>query len=335
MKVLITLDYELFMGQKTGSVENCLLSPMNSFISMLDRYGVKATVFVDAAYLLRLNELKDKYHNLKSDFELISSHLRCLEQDGHDVQLHFHPQWIYSDYDSKQWIMDFEHYKLSDLPESVLIKSFCTAKLLLEEIIGKKVIAFRAGGYSLPTYSGYIDLFKSNGIKIDSSVLRGARVDSKYQKYDYRNIPNDSIYNFSNSLFIEDNKGQFCECSISTVAYQGFAYWVLKRKLSSNYHPTIEYGDGYGIGISGSRLNRLVKRIKMLFQNKIVSASIDGFMSHMLLDIYSIHKKQTSCNGFVIIGHPKNFSNVSIRNVEEFILKVRAEDPFLTISSIK
>ena len=304
MDLFITLDYELFMGKKTGSVESCLLSPMNSFISMLDRYGIKATIFVDAAYLLRLSELKDKHDKLKSDFELISDHLKCLEQAGHDIQLHFHPQWIYSDYDSKQWIMDFEHYKLSDLPENVLRTSFYSARLLLEEIIGKKIIAFRAGGYSLPTYSGYIDLFKLNGIKIDSSVLRGAYVDSKYQKYDYRNIPKASIYNFNNSLFIEDNK-------------------------------TIQYGDGYGIGISGSRLKRLVKRIKILFQNKIVSASIDGFMSTMLLDIYSIHKKQVSCNGFVIIGHPKNFSNVSIRNVEEFILKVRDEDTFLTFSSMK
>lgn len=335
MKILITLDYELFMGQKTGSVESCLLSPMNSFISMLDRYRIKATIFVDAAYLLRLNELKDKYHNLKTDFELISDHLRYLEQDGHDIELHFHPQWIYSDYDSKQWIMDFEHYKLSDLPENILNASFNSAKLLLEEIVGKKIIAFRAGGYSLPTYSGYIDLFKSNGIKIDSSVLRGACVNSKYQKYDYRNIPKDSIYSFSNSLFVKDNKGQFCECSISTVAYQGFAYWLLKRKLSSNYNPAIQYGDGYGIGASGSRLEQFIKRIKMLFQNKIVSASIDGFMSNMLLDIYSIHKKQTSCNGFVIIGHPKNFSNASIDNVEKFILKVHAEDSFLTISSVR
>ena len=335
MDLFITLDYELFVGKKTGSVESCLLSPMNSFISMLDRYGIKATIFVDAAYLLRLSELKDKHDKLKSDFELISDHLKCLEQAGHDIQLHFHPQWIYSDYDSKQWIMDFEHYKLSDLPENVLRTSFYSARLLLEEIIGKKIIAFRAGGYSLPTYSGYIDLFKLNGIKIDSSVLRGAYVDSKYQKYDYRNIPKASIYNFNNSLFIEDNKGEFCECSISTVAYQGFVYWLLKRRLSSIYHPTIQYGDGYGIGISGSRLKRLVKRIKILFQNKIVSASIDGFMSTMLLDIYSIHKKQVSCNGFVIIGHPKNFSNVSIRNVEEFILKVRDEDTFLTFSSMK
>lgn len=335
MDLFITIDYELFMGKKTGCVESCLLSPMSSFISMLDRYGIKATIFVDAAYLLRLNELKDKYHNLKTDFELISDHLRDLEQDGHDIELHFHPQWIYSDYDSKQWIMDFEHYKLSDLPENILNASFNSAKLLLEEIVGKKVIAFRAGGYSLPTYSGYIDLFKSNGIKIDSSVLRGACVNSKYQKYDYRNIPQDSIYNFSNSLFVEDNKGQFCECSISTVAYQGFTYWLLKRKLSSNYNPTIRYGDGYGIGTSGSRLEQIIKRIKMLFQNKIVSASIDGFMSNMLLDIYSIHKKQTSCNGFVIIGHPKNFSNASIDNVEKFILKVHAEDSFLTISSVK
>lgn len=133
--------------------------------------GLKQLFLLIAAYLLRLSELKDKHDKLKSDFELISDHLKCLEQAGHDIQLHFHPQWIYSDYDSKQWIMDFEHYKLSDLPENVLRTSFYSARLLLEEIIGKKIIAFRAGGYSLPTYSGYIDLFKLNGIKIDSSVF--------------------------------------------------------------------------------------------------------------------------------------------------------------------
>lgn len=41
MNVFITIDYELFMGKISGSVEKCLITPMDNFTGMLDNYGIK------------------------------------------------------------------------------------------------------------------------------------------------------------------------------------------------------------------------------------------------------------------------------------------------------
>lgn len=46
-------------------------------------------------------------------------------------------------------------------------------------------------------------------------------------------------------------------------------------------------------------------------------------MSALLLNIYLKYKKKMRCTDFVIIGHPKSFSDLSISNVEQFILKVK------------
>ena len=32
MNILLTLDYELFLGAKTGSIENCLIRPLEAYL---------------------------------------------------------------------------------------------------------------------------------------------------------------------------------------------------------------------------------------------------------------------------------------------------------------
>jgi len=335
MNVFITIDYELFMGKISGSVEKCLITPMDNFTGMLDNYGIKTTVFVDAAYLLRMKQLRNENENLRRDFELVSSHIKQMSLQGHDIQMHFHPQWLYSEYNDGMWKMDFDHYKLSDMSTDFLTLTFSNAKLLLESIIEKKVIAFRAGGYSLSAFWNYKKMFIDNGIKIDSSVLRNACVKSKYQEYDYRNIPSSIVYNFEDDILKENKNGNLKEISISTTSYSGFIYCFLKQKLFSKYKPRIKYGDGIGIGYPGGRLQQIFTRLNMLFRRKIVSASLDNFMSALLLNIYLKYKKKMRCTDFVIIGHPKSFSDLSISNVEQFILKVKADCTFLTASMLK
>lgn len=73
--------------------------------------------------------------------------------------MHFHPQWLYSEYNDGMWKMDFDHYKLSDMSTDFLTLTFSNAKLLLESII-EKVIAFRAGGYSLSAFWNYKNVYR-------------------------------------------------------------------------------------------------------------------------------------------------------------------------------
>lgn len=56
MNLFFTLDYELHMGEETGTPMECLIQPMNALCDTVEKYGVRFVIFVDAAYLLRLFE---------------------------------------------------------------------------------------------------------------------------------------------------------------------------------------------------------------------------------------------------------------------------------------
>ena len=202
MNIYLTLDYELFLGEKTGTPENCLIRPMNELCKVSDNRNFKYIIFVDASYLLRMKQLKDKYLEVDRQYKLVCDHVQYLSSQGHDIQLHFHPQWLYSTWndETNQWMMDRCHYKLSDLPYEQAKSSLLEAKTLLDSIVGYKTIAFRAGGFCLDSFHEFKELFKNLDIKVDSSVARHMFVSSPVHSFDYRKIPDDQIYKFSNSI---------------------------------------------------------------------------------------------------------------------------------------
>ena len=150
MNIYITLDYELFLGKETGSVTNCIIRPMAELNKISEKYNVFYTIFIDSAYLLRLYDIKSQSKELQKDWTNVCQNLKELAQKGHDIELHFHPQWLFSTYNAERekWYVDSDHYKMSDVEDKDFLReSFAKAKNLLEKVVGKNVVAFRAGGY--------------------------------------------------------------------------------------------------------------------------------------------------------------------------------------------
>ena len=54
--LLITFDYELFLGRRSGRPLDCMLEPTKLLLDKLKLYGAKAVFFVDCTYLCRLKE---------------------------------------------------------------------------------------------------------------------------------------------------------------------------------------------------------------------------------------------------------------------------------------
>ena len=119
MNVFLTYDYELCLGRKTGTPDGCLFQPMLALSSMFKRNGVRVNIFVDAAYLLRLNELRIGNPNIQKDYDEVLKNIDLLSLMGHSIQFHFHPQWINAQYCNGEWFLDNDHYKLSDFPLEV------------------------------------------------------------------------------------------------------------------------------------------------------------------------------------------------------------------------
>ena len=332
MNVLLTLDYELFLGSKTGSVEKCLITPMNYLLKEVASTKAFFTIFVDAAYLYMLDTLRKYNASLEKDYCLICGHLNALQKKGHDIQLHIHPQWFFSEFDGKEWHLDTEHYKLCDVDEKKMMDLFVKSKNLLDNIIGKKTIAFRAGGFSAQPTELLDCLFKASGIRVDSSVCPGTSYDSDCQKYDYTHAPLKCIYLFSSDICKEDPAGYFMEVPISMINVSPVFHWELAlTKLAVKFGGGAEYkrmGDGLSVKTtSSSILTRMTQSVQTM-------ATIDEFKVSLLKRAYQQALKKGN-DYFCVLGHPKLATPYSIKKLGEFCSYVKMNGgEFVTLSEI-
>jgi len=317
MKLFLTLDYELFLGKKSGTPENCLIRPMEELCRVAEKHDIKYVIFVDAAYLMRMQQLRSKYVEVERQYTLVCNHVRSLAERGHDVQLHFHPQWLYSGWDESehQWKMDRDHYKLSDLAYDEAKSALTESKKILDGIIGYNTTAFRAGGFCLDDFTTYRSIFKELGIIVDSSVARQQFVSSPIHYYDYRNIPSEQVYRFDRSIKEMDGNGEFVELSISSVKWSFLNYYLRIRPVRANFAPSTVYKDGEGIidDNSGS-----LKKYRQIFGTKNIISSIDWEWSNLLTVFYR-YAERNKQKELVFLGHPKNASDLSISNLNAFL----------------
>lgn len=335
MKVLLTLDYELFNGLEGGSVQNCMIKPTEELCKVLDIYDFRATFFVDVCFLLRLKCLKSENENLEHDWDAITSQLRNLSDKGHDIELHIHPNWYRASYDNGKWISALEDYKLSDIPKVIAQKLFKEGVQLLEEITGKRPISFRAGAYCLQTFDNYSDTFKENGIIIDSSVFRNRRSKTeKWEWYDYSTIPADYHYSFTDDVCKVQADGSHVEVSIPSYKMSALQYLYYKYK-TKKIHSSLfkKWGDGK-TSIGGALLpwpKRMMRRVLRLVSPHLVAASIDGTNVNFLNHLYN--KEQTNGEYFLIMGHPKLLTPYSINGFGDFLRKNKDSIQNITIDS--
>lgn len=330
MKIYLTFDYELFVNDNTGDIDNCLIIPTNKLLEVFDRQGVKATFFIDMAYAFRLDELKDEYHNLGTDYNKFCKQVHEIREHGHEIALHLHPQWFYAVYDGEKWCMDFDHYKLSDMPHEEADKKFDLCCKLLRDMSGYDVKSFRAGGFSIQGYTGFYDAMKRNRLINDSSVLFGEKQITPLHSYDYSQVEKSEPYHFSNEVALSDENGEFVEFPISTISMSLIKYcaskikWKLVKDSSFN-----RWGNG---GDNSDRRNKEFKdNVKRRIKEGVKTwASADGRLTEFLP--LFVKDKMASCqDNLVVLGHPKLASVGSIRNLELFIEQNKQKHIFSTI----
>ena len=328
MKILLTLDYELFLGERTGTVEKCLVQPMKQLLRQVDKMGVKFTLFVDAAYLYKLRELSYKFPSLSVDLQVVKAELQAMVKAGHDVQLHIHPQWYYSTFDGNKWNLDQQHYKLVDVPQGEMKVLFKESKDLLDEIVGYKTHAFRAGGFSAQPFEEIKPLFEANGLTVDSSACPGTRYDSDHQRYDYTCCPKKAVYQFENDITEAAENGHFTEVPITMYPVSPTFYWhlVLTRLIKSKKH--VKIGDGDSVKTAADSIR------ERLTQKALSLSTIDGLKISYLYDSLKYANKR-DFDYFCVIGHPKLATKYSIESLGHFCRKtIKEGHEFIIISKL-
>ncbi len=326
--ILITLDYELFFGLKVGTLENCILTPTSKLLNILDKYGVKATFFVDSGYLVKLEELKGQFPVLEKEYDAISSQIKALDRDGHSIQLHIHPHWEDSTFDGERWIMDTKRYRLHQFSEDEIDDIIYRYKKVLTNMVGDKIFAHRAGGWCIQPFPKIKNALKKHNIFLDSTLFKNGKNDSNTHYFNFKNMPDKTEWRFEDDPLKESKNGFFKEVPISDYKLSPLFFWKLvyiKKFGGAEHQP---FGDGSAAG--GSRLDKL--RMLTTYTHSVVS--IDGFKSSFLEKAYQSFLKRRDCKNFIVIGHPKSMSEYSLKKLERFILNNKNKN-YITLRSLK
>lgn len=237
--IILSFDYELFFGVRSGSVEESLIKPTNKLLDAMEKENFRGSFFVDylmLKYLKQQNTERTLY-----DANIIENQLKDILKRGHRIELHLHPHWIDARYNGDgTWNYDnFSHYSLSSLDKDSILQMFEESTLYLNTLAqtvipGYKVCAFRAGGWAVQPFGILKEAFKKTGICIDSSTAYGVYNTLPDSSYDFRNMPTKALYHFEDDVCIENFQGSFIEVPITT--YHRNRWCSLIHKITQYLH---------------------------------------------------------------------------------------------------
>ena len=115
--ILLTFDYELFFGPKTGTIDNCMIKPTYKLLNLFKTYDIKGTFFVDILFLIKLKE-----SNLfKDDYEKIIKQIHDIILSGSRIELHIHSHWLNSDFSKSEFkIIHYDNYRIQNLDPVII-----------------------------------------------------------------------------------------------------------------------------------------------------------------------------------------------------------------------
>lgn len=326
MHLYLTYDYEIFFGEPTGTLENCIIKPTNRLREISQRTAVKFVFFIDVGYLKKLKEFSAQFEGAQKDYERVTNQIKTLVQEGHDCQLHIHPHWEDCQYTQEGWVMNTNRYKLDDFSDEEIENIVTEYHQILSALTQKKIHAYRAGGWCLQPFNRIQKVFEKIGIQIDSTVFPDGKFTAGNYYYDFTNSPQKDKWKFSSNLIVEDEKGPFWEYPISNYYYSPLFFWKLFALGRLNPKDHKPMGDGYPMASPGLRK-------QMLTKGKNLSASVDGYFVTKLNQVLAQNQKK----GFqetVILGHPKACTNFALKKLEAFINKNKNKHQFMTFSDL-
>jgi len=317
--ILLTFDYELFLGKDSGSVNDCLINPTNAIVKVLDRYKAKGIFFVDCTYLVELKKVAEKYDVAFEDYKLINSQLRSLIKQGHYIYPHIHPHWVDAVYnaDKNSWTLtNLEKYSFANLSLSLQQQIFSNALDLLQAELGSKehpvmLNAYRAGGWSIQPFSHFKPLFEKYKVSADFSVLGGSKIVSDAQRFDFTKIcENATPYNFENEVDEPLTDGTFTEFPINSIVFNKKS--LLNRVLLKVLWRTA-FGQsmGKGVGVSPEVLHE-----NIAYNKNFQMLSVE-LLTHLNLSKYKNYLNQNDYMQFV--SHPKMISKYNLKVLSKLL----------------
>ncbi|EGQ8918982.1 hypothetical protein J7287_002067 [Vibrio parahaemolyticus] len=323
-----SLDYELF-GDGSGSVYREQINPTSELLDIFDEYGAKLTIYFEIGQYLAFEKLKHSDPDFFEANKAIEEQLKDAVRRGHDVQLHLHPTWLNANYENGTWQLDIDAFDITSLELDQIVKILSFGKKFLEELLkpvrdSYECIAFRAGAWSANDNKKYIQALEKSGFFIDSTVVKGAFLNSNYGKFDFRSYDKRTHWKCKDSLNFNDEHGKITQVPIMSLIGRKYnlIYLNKKRKQVNQIVRRV-----YKTKVTEQGKTKFDKLVSMISRNYIMADFnfIRGnVLFYMLRKYCSCHLNDKEVIPVVFIGHSK--TSYFNGDIVSFFKKVEKEN---------
>ncbi|HEX8852719.1 MAG TPA: hypothetical protein VF754_04490 [Pyrinomonadaceae bacterium] len=184
----LTDDWEL-RGNGSGDIERIQLRPMRELVALYNRYGARSTFNAEMMQQLTFRRLEGEHTELKTLADGWDEHVREAFRQGHDIQLHLHPQWKGARYEAGRWTLPSDWSLLKHDPDEAYAM-LSEGKQYLERLLrpidaAYRCVSFRAGASAIAPSPFALTLLARLSLVFDMSIVGGMRVRTRHLHIDY------------------------------------------------------------------------------------------------------------------------------------------------------
>ena len=354
MRLILTLDYELY-GNGDGDVREHIIEPTERFIRTCNAFGIKATIFFEVLEYVIIKEMYESGVSMgygENPASLIEQQIRQLYREGHDIQLHLHPQWVGADYRQGTWHLNEKYWRLTDIPgdndktgivnlRRIMMLGKNTVEKILKSVDPSyKCQILRAGSLNIVPSNDILKIMREIGLTADSSVVPGACSKNLYSDYDFRMIKNSVPYWYTQNNDILDMNSTASEGKV----YE-FPLFALKmrryRKITVNrLYKKLRNKAGIKTTLSRAsnsetKKSGIVENAKSLLRKEANLWDFCLLSFSEMKYFYSVARKiaASADHPFVLLGHTKEFTDSA--SLEKFIDYVNSRSENVEFVTLK
>src|SRR3989442_885243 len=192
----LTHDWEL-RGDGSGDIEQMQFAPLRKLLEIYRKHCARTTFLPDLMQQIRFRQLESEHPELKSLADKWDEHVREAFRQGHDIQLHLHPQWCDGQYENGRWHLNGD-WSILNYDRGAAYAMLAAGKDYLEKLLrplnsSYRCIAFRSGALAAAPSEHLFKSLVSLGIQLDASIAGGLFVDDGNLQLDYRDCEEDFL----------------------------------------------------------------------------------------------------------------------------------------------
>jgi hypothetical protein len=181
-------DWEL-SGNGSGDVHELQFEPLRKLVGIYNSLGIHGSFNAEVMQQLTFRKHQHEHLELKSAADEWDEVLVEAYRQGHDVQLHVHPQWRNAEYSDGQWKLTSD-WSILTYTANEASEMLSAGKDYLEALLRRvdpnyRCVSFRSGAWCIAPSPHMLQLLVKLGIVFDMSIVAGVRYDTRNIKLDY------------------------------------------------------------------------------------------------------------------------------------------------------